>query len=136
MNYINIEKKKIKGRNNQNVDPLIIDYSTLTDESFTFIDSNNKIVSVPESAGGYYFAGSLKMGQPASSLLWLCRDYEISGDVLTFKDLDTYTSGYLESIKKKYTEVNIEIGIQTNDVKQVLLRDIRICLSSCLCRWT
>lgn len=120
--YINLEKKRLVGRNNQPIPPLQTDYSTVTDEVFTFIDSNNKIIELPAS-GGLYYAGSLKMNQSPSSLLWLCEDFTISGNQLTFNNIDTYTSGYMREIKKKYTEVNIEIGVSDGENKKVFLRD-------------
>lgn len=37
--------------------------------------------------------------------------------------VDTYTETWLKNIKKKYTEINIELGIAGENVKQVILRD-------------
>ena len=122
MHYINIEKKRLCGRNNQTIPPLIVDYSTVENVEFTFINSNNQIQPLEAGLSGLYFAGSLKMGDMSSNLLFLSKDYTISGNVLTFK-VDTYTQSYLQQIKKKNTEINIEIGQISLDTKQLLLRD-------------
>lgn len=122
MHYINIEKKRLCGRNNQTIPPLIVDYSTVENVEFTFINSQNQIQPLEAGLSGLYFAGSLKMGDMSSNLLFLSKDYTISGNVLTFR-VDTYTQSYLQQIRKKNTEINIEIGQIALDTKQVLLRD-------------
>ena len=122
MNYISLEKKKIVGRNNQTIPRLVTDFDTNTSISFNFIDASNKIVDVPASAG-LYFAGSMTMNPTSGQMLWLCNDFTIDGKTLTFNNVDTYTSGYFNNVKKKGTEVNIEIGVFNGHQKEVLLRD-------------
>lgn len=121
MNYINLEKKIIVGRNNNPVPPLNIDYDTLESVAFTFINSNNQIQQPP--SGSLYFAGSLKMGELPSSILFYSDEATTSGTTLSFL-VDTYTAPYIEQIKKKYTEINIEIGQTVDGMKHVLLRDV------------
>ncbi len=122
INYINIEKKKLVGRSNQVIPPLIIDYSTEEKVDFQLINSQSKLLQL-ESTSGLYFAASLKMGEPASSLLFLSKDYEVDeAGVISFL-VDTYTIPYLQQIKKKNTEVNLEIGQILVDEKRLLLRD-------------
>ena len=110
------------GRNNQpNTVPLAIDFHTLGTVDFCFIDSRNQIkVLNPDLK--LYFAGSLKMNKGSDQLLFLSRIYTIQNNIITFT-VDTYTQPFVEQITKKNTEINIEIGIETESAQQVLLRD-------------
>ena len=121
--YINTRKKRLCGRNNQQIQNLIIsDYSTIEELSFQFINDNNQIQEIT-SPSGWYFAGSLKMGRESYDLLFLSKDYEItSGNIITFT-VNTYTKNFLNDIKKKYQEINIELGQIDLDYKRVILRD-------------
>ena len=123
MNYINIFKKRLVGRNNQQiVSPIVIDYSTVEDLSFQLINDQNQIQEITDT-NGLYFAGSIGIGKQSYELLFLSKDYEVtSGNIITFK-VDTYTVNYLNYIKKKNTEINIEIGQQSLNTKTVILRD-------------
>ena len=122
MNYININKKKLVGRNNQICSsPIVLDYSTVEEISFQFINDQNQIQGI-EGLTGLYFAGSLGIGQQSYDLLFLSKDFTIENDVLTFR-VDTYTRNYLDKIKKKNTEINIEIGLISVETKKVMLRD-------------
>ncbi len=111
------------GRNNQpNTVPLAIDFHTLGTVDFCFIDSRNQIkVLNPDLK--LYFAGSLKMNKGSDQLLFLSRIYTIQNNIITFT-VDTYTQPFVEQITKKNTEINIEIGIETESAQQVLLRDV------------
>jgi len=122
MNYINIDKKRLCGRNNNVVPPLIIDYSTIENVEFTFINSQNQIVPVEDGLSGFYMAGSVKMGEPSCELLFLSKDFQIVDGKLVF-NVDTYTQPYLRQIKKKNTEINIEIGQISLESKKIWLRD-------------
>lgn len=125
MNYINIKKKRLCGRNNNLVDPLVIDYATEETLSFQFIDDKNQIQPI-EAVSGYYLAGSLGIGLRSTELLFLSKDYNIcSGNILQF-EVDTYTTNYLNKIKKKFTEINIELGLSNETEKQVLMRDFAL----------
>lgn len=124
MIYVNTTKKKTCGRNNQPIPPMVIDYATVENVPFQFIDSQNKIQELDSSMSGLYFAASLGIGQK-ETLLFVADDYTIEDNAIDFT-VDTYTSTYLEAIKKKYTEVNIEIGQSTDDGRRVLLRDIAL----------
>ena len=122
MNYINIDKKRLCGRNNNVVPPLIIDYSTIENVEFTFINSQNQIIPVEDGLSGFYMAGSVKMGEPSCELLFLSKDFQIVDGKLVFS-IDTYTQPYLRQIKKKNTEINIEIGQISLESKKIWLRD-------------
>ena len=123
MNYININKKRLVGRNNQQItNALVFDYSTIESVSFQLINDQNQIQEIT-NANGLYFAGSYGIGQQSYELLFLSKDYEVtSGNILTFQ-VDTYTINYLNKIRKKFTEINIEIGQCVLDKKNVILRD-------------
>lgn len=123
MNYVSSERKILVGRNNQKISPWVNDFDTETSAAFTFINSSNQIIELPD-VSGYYFAGSWKMNPSGEDMLWLCKDFTVDGGTLTFTGIDTYTSGYFKHIKKKFTEIDIEIGLYNGDDKQVLLRDI------------
>lgn len=125
MNYINLKKKRLVGRNNQPiVNQFIIDYSTVEDVSFQIIDDKNQIQELINTEG-LYFAGSVGIGKQSYELLFLSKDYKVVDNVITFK-VDTYTINYLNYIKKKNTEINIEIGQESLDVKKVILRDFAL----------
>lgn len=121
--YINKNSKRLVTRNNGiTTKPFVADYNTVEEVSFQIIDDQNKIVSIDDSITGYYFAGSIKMNPSESQMLWLSHDYTIENDIITFQ-VNTYTSGYFAQVKKKFTEVAIELGIMGNGVKQVILRN-------------
>ena len=111
------------GRNNQPSSvPLAIDFHTLGTVEFCFIDNCNQIKTFNTDLN-LYFAGSLKMNKGSDQLLFLSRTYTIENNIITFT-VDTYTQPFVEQITKKNTEINIEIGIETESAQQVLLRDI------------
>ena len=125
MNYINLKKKRLVGRNNQPIiNQFIIDYSTIEDVSFQIIDDKNQIQELINTEG-LYFAGSVGIGKQSYELLFLSKDYKVVDNIITFK-VDTYTINYLNYIKKKNTEINIEIGQESLDVKKVILRDFAL----------
>ena len=125
MNYINLKKKRFVGRNNQPiVNQFIIDYSTVEDVSFQIIDDKNQIQEITDTEG-LYFAGSVGIGKQSYELLFLSKDYKVVDNIITFK-VDTYTINYLNYIKKKNTEINIEIGQESLNVKKVILRDFAL----------
>ena len=125
MNYINLKKKRFVGRNNQPIfNQFIIDYSTVEDISFQIIDDKNQIQEITDTEG-LYFAGSVGIGKQSYELLFLSKDYKVVDNIITFK-VDTYTINYLNYIKKKNTEINIEIGQESLDVKKVILRDFAL----------
>ena len=127
MNYISATKKRLVGRNNQVcTSPIVLDYSTTEDISFQLIDERNQIQPV-SGLTGLYFAGSLGVGQQSYDLLFLSKDFTVSEDVITFR-VDTYTRNYLDKIKKRGTEINIEIGQISLDVKRVILRDYALAM--------
>ena len=127
MNYISATKKKLVGRNNQVcTSPIVLDYSATEDIQFQLIDEKNQIQPV-SGLTGLYFAGSLGVGQQSYDLLFLSKDFTVSEDVITFR-VDTYTRNYLDKIKKKGTEINIEIGQISLDVKRVILRDYALAM--------
>ena len=127
MNYISATKKKLVGRNNQVcTSPIVLDYSATEDIQFQLIDEKNQIQPV-SGLTGLYFAGSLGIGQQSYDLLFLSKDFTVSEDVITFR-VDTYTRNYLDKIKKKGTEINIEIGQISLDVKRVILRDYALAM--------
>lgn len=58
MNYINLSKKHLVGRNNQTLtQQLSLDYHTSESIDFTFINDKNQILDVPQ--GNYSFAGAI-----------------------------------------------------------------------------
>ena len=123
IHYINIEKKRLVGRNNQpNVIPLAIDFHTLGTIDFAFINDCNQIKTIDENLK-FYLAGSKKMNKEASKLLFLSKTYTIKDNVITFT-VDTYTQPFIEEITKKNTEINVEISAEADNAQQVLLRDI------------
>ena len=123
IHYININKKRLVGRNNQpNVIPLAIDFHTLGTIDFAFINDCNQIKPIDESLK-FYLAGSKKMNKEASKLLFLSKTYTIKDNVITFT-VDTYTQPFIEEITKKNTEINVEISAEADNAQQVLLRDI------------
>ena len=125
MNYINLKKKRLVGRNNQPImNQFIIDYSTIEDISFQIIDDKNQIQEITDTEG-LYFAGSVGIGKQSYELLFLSKDYKVVDNIITFK-VDTYTINYLNYIKKKNTEINIEIGQESLNVKKVILRDFAL----------
>ena len=125
MNYINLKKKRLVGRNNQPIfNQFIIDYSTVEDVSFQIIDDKNQIQELINTEG-LYFAGSVGIGKQSYELLFLSKDYKVVDNIITFK-VDTYTINYLNYIKKKNTEINIEIGQESLNVKKVILRDFAL----------
>ena len=127
MNYISATKKKLVGRNNQVcTSPIVLDYSATEDIQFQLIDEKNQIQPV-SGLTGLYFAGSLGVGQQSYDLLFLSKDFTVSEDVITFR-VDTYTRNYLDKIKKKGTEINIEIGQISLDAKRVILRDYALAM--------
>lgn len=127
MNYISATKKRLVGRNNQVcTSPIVLDYSTTEDISFQLIDEKNQIQPV-SGLTGLYFAGSLGVGQQSYDLLFLSKDFTVSEDVITFR-VDTYTRNYLDKIKKRGTEISIEIGQISLDVKRVILRDYALAM--------
>lgn len=122
IHYINIEKKRLVGRNNQpNNIPLAIDFHTLGTIDFAFINDCNQIKPIDESLK-FYLAGSKKMNREESKLLFLSKTYTIKDNVITFT-VDTYTQPFIEEITKKNTEINVEISAETDNAQQVLLRD-------------
>lgn len=123
IHYININKKRLVGRNNQpNVIPLAIDFHTLGTIDFAFINDCNQIKTIDENLK-FYLAGSKKMNKEASKLLFLSKTYTIKDNVITFT-VDTYTQPFIEEITKKNTEINVEISAEADNAQQVLLRDI------------
>lgn len=125
MNYINLKKKRFVGRNNQPIfNQFIIDYSTVEDVSFQIIDDKNQIQEITDTEG-LYFAGSVGIGKQSYELLFLSKDYKVVDNIITFK-VDTYTINYLNYIKKKNTEINIEIGQESLNAKKVILRDFAL----------
>ena len=120
--YVNIERQKICGRNNNIIAPICIDFSVITPIKFQFINSQNQIVRLDDT-NGLYLAGSLKMGEQPYNLLFLSKDYTVDeSGAVTFM-LDTCTVPYCEKIKKKNTEINIEIGQVALNDKRVICRD-------------
>ena len=123
IHYINTNKKRLVGRNNQpNSLPLAIDFHTLGTIDFAFINDCNQIKPINENLK-FYLAGSKKMNKEASKLLFLSKTYTIKDNVITFT-VDTYTQPFIEEITKKNTEINVEISAETDNAQQVLLRDI------------
>jgi hypothetical protein len=92
-----------------------IDFHTIGKISIAFIDDKNKIQNIDNSLN-YYFAGKL------NDILFISKEYSIDNDIITF-DVDTYTEPFLAEITKRNTEIQIELGTNTNGVQTVLLRD-------------
>lgn len=127
--YISTTTKKLVGRNNQACsNPLVIDYDTLFDLDFSFVNSKNQLEDLADLSGLYIAGGLVDKNDTIGEIIFLCEDYEISGNILTFKGIDTYTEEFLDGVTKKYQPINIEIGQITDNQKQVLLRDQ--CLAS------
>ena len=123
MNYININKKRLVGRNNQQLtNQIIIDYSTIEDISFQLINDQNQIQEISDLSG-LYLAGSIGIGKQSYELLFLSKEYTVTPENIIVFSLDTYTTNYLNYIKKKNTEINIEIGQESLNTKKVILRD-------------
>ena len=124
IHYINIAKKRLVGRNNQpNALPLILDFHTLGNIQFCLIDDKNQIRALPENST-LTFAGSVKMGEISQNILFLSTTYTVSEDNVINFTVDTYTEPFLTQIKKKNTEINVEISIKFEDGHQkLLLRD-------------
>ena len=123
MHYINIDKKRLCGRNNQTVPPILFDAATEEPLQLQFITSNNQIVHLnPDELSGLYLAGNTKAAEPAYDLLFLSKDYTIENDVLTFA-YSTYTKNFLRKITKRNQEILIEIGQIALEKKTLLLRD-------------
>ena len=125
IHYININKKRLVGRNNQPSSvPLAIDFHTLGNIQFCLIDDKNQIRALPENSA-LTFAGSVKMGEISQNILFLSTTYTVSEDNVINFTVDTYTEPFLTQIKKKNTEINVEISIKFEDGHQkLLLRDI------------
>ena len=83
--------------------------------SFSFIDDKNKILDI-DSSQNYYLAGKNK------EILFISKTFNISDGIITF-DVDTYTEPFLNEIKKRNTEIQIELGYNTFGIQKVLLRD-------------
>ena len=111
------------GRNNQpNTLPLILDFHTLGNIQFCLIDDKNQIRALPDNVT-LTFAGSLKMNEISTNLLFVSKTYTIADDIINFT-VDTYTEPFLDQIKKKNTEINVEISMEFEDGHQkLLLRD-------------
>ena len=124
IHYINISKKRLVGRNNQpNTMPLILDFHTLGNIQFCLIDDKNQIRALPDNVS-LTFAGSVKMGEISQNILFLSTTYTVSEDNVINFTVDTYTEPFLTQIKKKNTEINVEISIKFEDGHQkLLLRD-------------
>lgn len=123
MHYINLEKKRLCGRNNNQVPPILFDAATEEPLQIQFITSNNQLVHLnPEELSGLYFAGNTKASEPSYDLLFLSKDYTIENDILTF-NYSTYTKNFLRKITKRNQEILIEIGQIALEKKTLLLRD-------------
>lgn len=83
--------------------------------SFSFIDDKNKILDI-DSSQNYYLAGKNQ------DVLFISKTFNISDGIITF-DVDTYTEPFLNEIKKRNTEIQIELGYNTSGIQKVLLRD-------------
>ena len=83
--------------------------------SFSFIDDKNKILDI-DSSQNYYLAGKNK------EILFVSKTFNISDGIIIF-DVDTYTEPFLNEIKKRNTEIQIELGYNTFGIQKVLLRD-------------
>lgn len=131
INYININKGRLVGRNNNVCPPLIFAFDTIAELSFQFIDDRQQIQHLdPSELSGLYFAGSLKLGEQSYNLLFLSKDYTVENDTVTFST-ETYTIPYLEKIRKPNTEIWIEMGQISLDKKRVLMRSNALAFPRC-----
>lgn len=88
----------MSGRNNQTATiSLNLDFHTIGEVSFSFIDDKNKILPIDENQS-YYFAGKL------SEILFISKEYSINNNVITF-NVNTYTEPFLAEITKRNTEI-------------------------------
>ena len=109
MLYIS-ENKKLTGRNHNTCSPLVVDYDCLFDLDFSFIDQKNQIQTIPDDLSGLYIAGGLVgKNETIGEIIFLGEDFTISGNALTFKDINTYTEQFLSGVIKKYTLINLEV---------------------------
>ena len=122
--YINVNKKRIVGRNNQiSTRPLNLEYDVTEVIDFQFIDDNNQLQPLSPNTPGLTLAIGLKQNMPSYDLLALSHDYEIvNGQTLRFT-VNTYTVNWLKKINKPNTEVFIEISQQSLENKKVWMRD-------------
>lgn len=122
--YINVNKKRIVGRNNQiSTRPLNLEYDVTEVIDFQFIDDNNQLQPLSPNTPGLTLAIGLKQNMPSYDLLALSHDYEIvNGQILRFT-VNTYTVNWLKKINKANTEVFIEISQQSLESKKVWMRD-------------
>lgn len=122
--YINVNKKRIVGRNNQvSTRPLNLEYDVTEVIDFQFIDDNNQIQPLSPQTAGLTLAIGLKQNMPSYDLLALSHDYEIvNGQTLRFT-VNTYTVNWLKKINKANTEVFVEISQQSLESKKVWMRD-------------
>lgn len=122
-NYINLNSKKLVGRNNNPCTlKLTIDYDTLFDLSFSFINEKNQIVELEDTVGLYLALGLIGVNGTFGQTIMLSDTYTVSGNLVTFR-CNTYTKQFLEGVTKKYQTVNIELGRVNDNGKEVLLRD-------------
>lgn len=114
--YINKNTKIIVGRNNQQATILLnVDFHTIGQVAFSFIDDKNKIQNIDDTQK-YYLAGK------KDEIIFLSNTYTIKDNIITF-DVNTYTEPFLSEINKRNTEIEIELGYNTNGIQNVLLRD-------------
>ena len=120
--YINVNKKRIVGRNNQiSTRPLNLEYDVTEELEFQFITDQNQIVDIA-NLSGMTLAIGLKQNMPSYDLLALSHDYTIEDNTLKFT-VNTYTVNWLKKINKPNTEVFIEISQQSLESKKVWMRD-------------
>ena len=122
--YVNLNKKRLVGRNNNVTSrPLTLEYDVTEVIDFQFIDDNNQIQPLSPQTAGLTLAIGLKQNMPSYDLLALSHDYEIvNGQILRFT-VNTYTVNWLKKINKPNTEVFIEISQQSLESKKVWMRD-------------
>ena len=122
--YVNINKKRVVGRNNQqSTRPITLEYDVTEVIDFQFIDDNNQLQPLSPNTPGLTLAIGLKQNMPSYDLLALSHDYEIiNGQTLRFT-VNTYTVNWLKKINKPNTEVFIEISQQSLESKKVWMRD-------------
>lgn len=121
--YVNINKKRVVGRNNQqSTRPITLEYDVTEVIDFQFIDDNNQIQPLSPQTAGLTLAIGLKQNMPSYDLLALSRDYTIEDNILKF-DVNCYTTNWLKKINKPNTEVFIEISQQSLESKKVWMRD-------------
>ncbi len=121
MNYINLNKKRLVGRNNQSLNSfLALDYHISDTIEFQLINDKNQIQDIP--SGYYYFAGAIIKPNNESELLFVSNDFTIRDNTLIFH-YNTYTQSFLEQIKRKNTQINIEIGYKDGTLQYLVLRD-------------